>query len=436
MVWLVLLAGLVIIGLTRMPIGMGLGLIGLFILKFIVGDAESLAVNAVWDVLSDFTLAAIPLFIFMGEILLVSGVSARIYNALTPFFRNLPGGLLHSNIAVCTVFGAVSGASTSTAAAIGSVAYPELSHRGYDKPLLVATLAAGGTLGLLIPPSLSLLLYGVTQGVSIGRLFLAGVVPGVVLALMFMVLISFLDKRKKRTKRSSDSLGETELSSYQKLYGLLQLWPVAFIAFAVLGTLYMGLATPTEAAALGVVASIVTGIAWGGLGVLKLWNAFVTSVRVFGAIAVVLIGALILSQSLTILGLPQELAGAMADAGLGKYQILLAVVILYLVLGCFFDGISLLLMTVPIMYPVLMASGFDPVWTGVIITILIEIGMITPPVGMNLFVLTALTNGEVSLGRAAVAAIPFWLTLLAGIVLFTWIPSIVLWLPDLIMGAK
>lgn len=435
MVWLVLLIGLATIGLTRMPIGMGLGLIGLFILKFIVGDAESLAVNAVWDVLSDFTLAAIPLFIFMGEILLVSGVSSRIYNALTPFFRNLPGGLLHSNIAVCTVFGAVSGASTSTAAAIGSVAYPELSQRGYDKPLLVASLAAGGTLGLLIPPSLSLLLYGVTQGVSIGRLFLAGVLPGIVLALMFMLLIALLGKRKNKLKKVISSQ-EENISLGRKLYGLLQIWPVAFIAFAVLGTLYMGLATPTEAAALGVVASIVTGIAWGGLGFFKLWEAFLTSVKVFGAIAVVLIGALILSQSLTVLGLPQELAVAMVDAGLGKYQVLLAVTVLYLVLGCFFDGISLLLMTIPIMYPVLMAAGFDPVWTGVIITILIEIGMITPPVGMNLFVLTALTNGEVTLGKAAMAAIPFWLTLLVGIALFTLVPGIVLWLPDLVMGAK
>lgn len=436
MVWFVLLGGLAVIGLTRLPIGMGLGLTGLVVLKFIVGDAESLAVSAVWDVLSDFTLAAIPLFIFMGEILLVSGVSARIYNALTPFFRDFPGGLLHSNIAVCTVFGAVSGASTSTAAAIGSVAYPELSQRGYDKPLLVATLAAGGTLGLLIPPSLSLLLYGVTQGVSIGRLFLAGVVPGLVLALMFMVLISMLSKRKTKNKTLNSQAESQNITLTSKLVGLIQIWPVAFIAFAVLGTLYMGLATPTEAAALGVVASIFTGIAWGGLRLANLWQAFVTSVRVFGSIAVVLIGALILSQSLTILGLPQQLAEAMVDAGLGKYQVLLAVIVLYLVLGCFFDGISLLLMTVPIMYPVLMAAGFDPVWTGVVITILIEIGMITPPVGMNLFVLTALTNGEVPLGRAAMATIPFWLTMLVGIALFAWIPDIVLWLPNLVMGAK
>lgn len=432
MVWFVLFAGLLVIGLTNLPVGFGLGLTGLFILRFIVGDAENIAVNAVWDVLSDFTLAAIPLFIFMGEILLVSGVSSRIYSSIAPFFKRMPGGLLHSNIAVCTVFGAVSGASTSTAAAIGSVAYPELRNRGYNKPLVVATLAAGGTLGLLIPPSLSLLLYGVTQGVSIGRLFLAGVVPGIVLAVMFMILIAFICKKNP----DFDEHSTENIPLLEKIMGLLRIWPVAFIAFAVLGTLYMGLATPTESAALGVIASILTGVCWGSLSLSRLWGAFTTSIRVFGSIAVVMIGALILSQSLTIMGVPQQLVGLMFDMGLGKYQVLLAVVFLYLLLGCFFDGISLLLMTVPIMYPVLMAVGFDPIWTGVLITILIEIGMITPPVGMNLFVLTAITNGEVGIGRAALAAIPFWLVMLLGIALFTWMPDIVLWLPNAVMGVK
>lgn len=432
MVWMILLAGLLIIAVTGVPVGLGLGLIGLFILRFVVGGGESLAITSVWNVLSDFTLAAIPLFIFMGEILLVSGVSSRIYSALAPFFGKVPGGLLHSNIAVCTVFGAVSGASTSTAAAVGSVAYPELRDRGYNKSLVVATLAAGGTLGLLIPPSLSLLLYGVTQGVSIGRLFLAGVLPGLFLAALFMTFIYF------RCRKASHLTGEQlpEVSLRSRLLGLLKIWPIAFIAFAVLGTLYMGLATPTEAAALGVLASMATGFAWGQLSLRALLGAFWTATRVFGSIATVMIGALILSQSLTILGIPQQIVGTMAEMGLGKYQVLLAVILIYLVLGSFFDGISLLLMTVPIMYPVMMAAGFDPVWTGVIITVLIEIGMLTPPVGMNLFILSAITNGQVGLGSAALASLPFWLLMLVSIVVFTWAPSIVLWLPDVVMGVK
>ncbi len=432
MVWWILLCGLVVIAATGMPVGIGLSLVGLTILRFVVGDAEGLAMTSVWGVLSDFTLAAVPLFIFMGEILLISGVSSRIYSALAPFFRRVPGGLLHSNIAVCTVFGAVSGASTSTAAAVGSVAYPELRDRGYDRSLIVATLAAGGALGLLIPPSLSLLLYGVTQGVSIGRLFLAGVIPGLIMALLFMALIFVICARRPSLvgKETSD------MPWGRRLLGLLQIWPIVFIAFAVLGTLYLGWATPTEAAALGVLASILTGFAWGQLSLRLLFSAFMNATRVFASIAMVMIGALILAQSLTILGAPQQLVGMMAGWGLSKYEVLLAVVVLYLVIGCFFDGISLLLMTVPIMYPVMMAAGFDPVWSGVIVTILIEIGMLTPPIGMNLFVLVAITDGQVSLGKAALAAVPFWLVMLLSIAIFTWQPNLVLWLPELIMGSN
>jgi tripartite ATP-independent transporter DctM subunit len=433
MIWLLVVIGLLIIACTGLPIGIGLGLTGLAILRFVVGDAESLAVTSVWSVLTDFSLAAVPIFIFMGEILLVSGVSSRIYNAMAPFFVRVPGRLLHTNIAVCTIFGAVSGASTSTAAAVGSVAYPELRSRGYQRPFVVATLAAGGTLGLLIPPSLSLLLYGATQGVSIGRLFLAGVVPGLVLAGLFM---AFIYLRCRRDTTLTGEANQALMPWSQRLLGLLQIWPIAFIAFAVLGTLYMGWATPTEAAALGVVSSVVTGFSWGKLTLPKLFQAFKTSTGVFATIGTIVIGALILSQSLTILGVPQQLAGAIMEMGLGPYAVLLAVAVIYLVLGCFFDGISLLLMTVPIVYPILMASGFDPVWAGVIITILIEVGMLTPPVGMNLFVLTAITEGEVTLGRAALASVPFWFILLGSISLFTWLPGIVLWLPHAVMGGS
>lgn len=430
MVWLLLILGLIVIGVTAVPIGIGLALTGLTILRFAAGGGEDLAITAVWNVFTDFTLSAVPIFIFMGEVLLVSGVSGRIYSAIAPFFRDVPGGLLHTNIAVCTVFGAVSGASTSTAAAVGSVAYPELRDRGYRGEQVVATLAAGGTLGLLIPPSLSLLLYGATQGVSIGRLFLAGVVPGLMLAMMFMAAIAW------RARRHPHEVGQLQdaMPLGLKLRGLLSIWPVAFLVFAVLGTMYLGLATPTEAAALGVVAAIITGICWGELNLRKIYLAFFASVRVFGAIAIIMLGALVLSQALTIMGAPQALVGTVTEVGLPKFAVLAVVVLLYLVLGCFFDGISLMLMTIPIVFPLMMAAGFDPVWTGVIITILIEIGMLTPPVGMNLFVLTAIADGEVSLARAAVAAIPYWILMLLGILILTALPDIVLWLPDLIMG--
>lgn len=430
MVWFILLLGLVVTAFSGVPIGLGLALTGLAILHFVAGGAETLAVTAVWNVFTDFTFSAVPVYIFMGEVLLVSGVSTRIYNAVAPFFQRIPGQLLHTNIVVCTMFGAVCGASTSTAAAVGSVAYPELRERGYDRAGVVATLAAGGTLGLLIPPSLSLLIYGATQNVSIGRLFLAGILPGLMLAGMFMLAIYVISRRNPGLTPA----GDAAIGWAQRLLGLARIWPFAFLVFAVLGTMYLGLATATEAAALGVVASILVGFTWGELTLGKLWRAFFTATSVFGSIGLVVLGALVLAQSLSILGVPQQVMSGIAGMGLSKYAVLLLVVLLYLVLGCFFDGISLMLMTLPLVFPVMMGVGFDPVWTGVIITIMIEIGMLTPPVGMNLFVLVAITNGEVSLAQAARAALPYWLLMLVGVGILTLAPAIALVLPNLVMG--
>ena len=427
-VWAILFGGLFITGLTAVPIGIGLALTGLAILHFSAGGAADLAVTAVWNVFTEFTLSAVPLFIFMGEIMLVSGISSRLYGALAPFFARIPGKLLHTNIAVSTIFGAVSGASTSTAAAVGSVAYPELKRRGYHRPTVVGTLAAGGTLGLLIPPSLSLLLYGATQQVSIGRLFLAGIIPGLLLATLMMVLIFIWSKRYPEIV----PVEEEHVNWGKAVIGLIKIWPLGLLIFAVLGTIYLGLATPTEAAGLGVACSILLGFLWGDLTLRKLWSTFVDSVQVFVAISVIILGALILAQAISLIGLPYEVMSWIQSLSLGPIQVLVAVVIFYLVLGCFFDGISLMLMTIPIVYPVMTGAGFDPVWLGVVITILIEIGMLTPPVGMNLFVLTGITNNEVSLVDAARAAIPYWLLLLFGVALLTIFPQLALFLPNMV----
>ena len=301
---------------------------------------------------------------------------------------------------------------------------------GYDPGVVVATLAAGGTLGLLIPPSLSLLLYGATQGVSIGRLFLAGVVPGLMLAAMFMLVILV-----HAIRRPGIAPSDTERLTWGQRFGaLLHIWPFGFLVFSVLGTMYMGLATATEAAALGVVASILVGFFWGDLSPRVLLGAFLTGTRVFAAIGIVMLGALVLAQSLTVLGLPQQVMSGIAALGVSKYWVLLIVCIVYFILGCFFDGISLLLMTLPVVYPLMMGAGFDPVWTGVIITIMIEVGMLTPPVGMNLYVLTAITNNEVRLGQAASASVPYWLMMLLGILLLALFPSIALFLPNFVYG--
>ncbi len=427
MIWGVLGSSMVLLMVTGAVLGGALGLTGLVLLHFEAGNATSLAVQTVWNSFTDFTLSAVPLFIFLGDILLASGISGRIYNAMTPLFHRLPGQLLHTNIAVSTVFGAVSGSSSSTAAAVGSVGYPELVKRGYDPATVVASLAAGGTLGLLIPPSLSLLIYGATQDVSIGKLFLAGIVPGLMIAGFFSLYIAGLCTfRKGLTPAEAERPGWIEI-----LRGLKEIWPLPILIFFVLGTIYMGLATTTEAAALGVVAAIVLGFVWGDLTLRKLWQSFKGSVLMFGTIAMVLLGTLILAQAISILGLPKQMVTWVSEMGLSRYEVLFAIVLVYLVLGCFFDGISLLLMTLPIAFPLMMSMQFDPIWFGIVVTILMEVGMITPPVGLNLFVLVTVAKRQVPLGAAAWATVPYWLIMLGTVALFAAFPDIVLFVPNM-----
>jgi len=423
MSWLLLSGSLVIFLTSGAILGAALGLTGILLLYFQANGATPLAINATWNMLTDFTLSAVPLFIFLGEILLASGVSKRVYNGLTPLFARVPGQLLHTNIAVCTLFGAVSGSSTSTAAAIGAVGYPELKNRGYNPSVVVGTLAAGGTLGLLIPPSLALIIYGATQNVSIGKLFIAGMLPGLLIALAFSTWIII---RSKIGEPVTPILKENVTRSHV-LNGLKEIWPLPILIFFVLGTIYMGIATPTESAALGVVASIVLGLTWGDLNLKRLWLAFKHASIMFTAIGMILIGTVILSQAVSLLGIPRAAVETIGNFGLGPYGILLMIVIIYIVLGCFFDGISLLLMTLPITFPMITSLGFDPIWFGIIVTLLIEIGMITPPVGLNLFVLSSISKNEVDLTAAAKASLPYWLILLGAVGLFTLFPGIILW---------
>ncbi|OWV30400.1 TRAP transporter large permease [Halomonas campaniensis] len=423
MSWLLLSGSLVIFLTSGAILGAALGLTGILLLYFQANGATPLAINATWNMLTDFTLSAVPLFIFLGEILLASGVSKRVYNGLTPLFARVPGQLLHTNIAVCTLFGAVSGSSTSTAAAIGAVGYPELKNRGYNPSVVVGTLAAGGTLGLLIPPSLALIIYGATQNVSIGKLFIAGMLPGLLIALAFSTWIII---RSKIGEPVTPIFKENVTRSHV-LNGLKEIWPLPILIFFVLGTIYMGIATPTESAALGVVASIVLGLTWGDLTLKRLWLAFKHASIMFTAIGMILIGTVILSQAVSLLGIPRAAVETIGNFGLGPYGILLMIVVVYIVLGCFFDGISLLLMTLPITFPMITSLGFDPIWFGIIVTLLIEIGMITPPVGLNLFVLSSISKNEVDLTAEAKASLPYWLILLGAVGVFTLFPNIILW---------
>jgi len=427
--WGILLGGLTAFAGSGLALGAALGLTGLMILQFAAGGSTFVAVDAVWNVFNSFTLSAIPLFIILGEIMLRSGVSELIYTALSPLFRRIPGGLLHTNIAVCTLFGAVSGSSLSTAAAVGSVAYPEMSARGYDRKMVVASLAGGGTLGLLIPPSLSLLIYGALTETSIGRLFIAGILPGLLIALMFMayILVRCL---------SAPALAppaERAIKPWRIFLDLLGLWPFVLLILAIMGSITFGIATPTEAAGIGVIATIVVGWWWGSLTPRTLVRAVYSSILLYASIAFVVMGATILAQAVSLLGVPQAILEAVRAFDLGPFTVLALVVLIYLVLGCFFDGLSLMIMTLPIVFPLMTGLGFDAVWLGVIITIMIEIGQVTPPVGLNLSVLVSVTKEEVSLGSAALATTPYWLLLLLGVILLAAMPQLALFLPDMMM---
>ncbi len=427
--WGILLGGLTVFAGSGLALGAALGLTGLMILQFAAGGSTFVAVDAVWNVFNSFTLSAIPLFIILGEIMLRSGVSELIYTALSPLFRRIPGGLLHTNIAVCTLFGAVSGSSLSTAAAVGSVAYPEMSARGYDRKMVVASLAGGGTLGLLIPPSLSLLIYGALTETSIGRLFIAGILPGLLIALMFMayILVRCL---------SAPALAppdERAIKPWRIVLDLLGLWPFVLLILAIMGSITFGIATPTEAAGIGVLATIVVGWWWGSLTPRTLVKAVYSSILLYASIAFVVMGATILAQAVSLLGVPQAILEAVRAFDLGPFTVLALVVLIYLVLGCFFDGLSLMIMTLPIVFPLMTGLGFDAVWLGVIITIMIEIGQVTPPVGLNLSVLVSVTKEEVSLGSAALATTPYWLLLVLGVILLAAMPQLALFLPDVMM---
>jgi tripartite ATP-independent transporter DctM subunit len=411
--------------LSGAVLGAALGLTGFVILAVYGGNATQRGMEAVWNILNSFTLTSVPLFILLGDVLVASGLSRGVYQAMAPLFSRLPGGLLHTNIAVCTLFGAVSGSSMSVAAAVGSVAYPELRDRGYARGMVVGTLAAGGTLGLLIPPSLSLLIYGALTDTSIGKLFIAGILPGLLMAVLFMIVVFWSARRDPTIAPDSGQ----KVPLLTALLELRKIWPLLAMIFAVLGSLFAGLATPTEAAAVGVAAAIIMGVTKGTLTPRQMLEALISTSRTFGVVAVVFIGAVILAQGIQLIGLPQEILRFVSAWGISKYEMLIVIVIIYLILGCFFDGLSMMIMTLPIVFPLMTGLGFDPIWLGVVITIMIEIGMLTPPVGMNLFVLTGITRGEVDLGEAARASAPFWFMMLTGVAILAAFPAIATWLP-------
>jgi len=415
-------------GLTLLSgnlIAVTLILFGIVIITFEFGANYTVVANGLWNLFNSFVLTALPMFIFLGELLTKTGISRRVYQSLAPLFSYLPGQLVQTNIGTCTLFSAVCGSSQATAAVVGAIAYDELSEQGYKPKWIAGSLAAGGTLGIMIPPSLALIIYGWWEDVSIGRLFVAGAVPGLMLAGMFMLYIGIAAKMRpdEFPKRDVVPLGKA-------IRATVNIWPFIILVFSILGTLMIGLATPTEAAALGVVAAMLIALMYGQLTFKAVWEALKDTALVMSTIGFIIVGATVLSQALALSGIPEDIAKAVAESGLSPLLILIAVYLLYLVLGCLLAAIEMLLITLPFTFPVIIGLGYDPVWFGIAVVMLIEIGMLTPPLGMNLFVILAISGGRLKLSELAVACIPFWLILMLGLAIITAFPQIVLFLPN------
>lgn len=416
---------LVLIALS-VPIAAVLGVLALSLGHFFSVMPLHLALGDVmWENSIEFLLIAIPLFILMGEILLRSGIAERMYSALAQWLSWLPGGLMHSNVGSCALFAATSGSSVATAATIGTVALPEVDRHRYNERLFVGTLAAGGTLGILIPPSINLIIYGLLTDTSVPQLYLAGFVPGLLLAVLFMVtvVVACLFRR---------GWGGTpiETSWAMRVRSLVHLLPPLGIFLVVVGSIYAGLATPTEAASLGVVASLALAAFARSLNLEMLRRAVEGTMRTTAMVMLIILAAIFLNFVLAAIGLTQALSQFVLELGLTPMQTLLAVIAFYLVLGCFMETLSMLLTTTPLIVPIIVSLGFDPVWFGILMMVMLETALITPPIGVNLYVVQGV-RGRGSMNDVITGTLPFVATMFVMIALLVLFPGLALWLPEL-----
>jgi len=386
-----------------------------------VGDVM---LTTVWSASSSWTLTALPLFIWMGEILYRTRLSEDMFKGLAPWLARLPGGLVHINIVGCTVFAAVSGSSAATLTTVGKMSIPELRRREYPETMIIGTLAGAATLGLMIPPSLTLIVYGVTINESISKLFFAGILPGLVLASMFMTYVAIMS----RVSAKWNPAKEPPLSFSQKVANSRFLIPVFLLIAVVIGSMYLGYATATEAAAFGVIGGLVLAASQGSLG----WNTFVESLmgatRTSAMIALILAGAAFLSLAMGFTGLPRGLADLIAQLELSRFQLLMVLLVFYIVLGMFLDGISSVVLTMAVVEPMVRQAGIDLIWFGIFIVVVVEMAQITPPIGFNLFVLQGMTDHE--MGFIARAAFPMFMIMVLMVFVLILFPEIATWLPD------
>jgi C4-dicarboxylate transporter, DctM subunit len=429
---------MVLLFLLGLNVASALGLIGMA-LMYLFSDRPLWDVlgQIAWNVNSSSVLVAVPLFVMMGEVLIYSRLSERLYQVLSHWLAPLPGGLLHSNIAFCAVFGAISGSSAACAATVGAVAMPSFRVRKYDERLVMGSLAAGGTLDILIPPSISMIIYGVLAEESIGRLYLAGFIPGFMLAGIFMFIIAVAAKIWP-----SVAPRESAPSWRVRLVGLLSLLPVIALMFIVLGTIYLGIATPTEAAAFGVVAGFGLAALNRAISWRMLQQVVLATVRTSSMIMLIVTAAFILSFALAILGVPAQLTEMISAWKLSPLAFVGILVIFYLILGTFMEALSMMVTTMPILVPVLKSMGVDMVWFGIIIVILLEAALVSPPEGLNLYIIQGIrksVSDEAGVATGTmldlwIGVLPFMVGMAICLGLILTFPGIALWLPNAVMG--
>ena len=387
-----------------------------------VGDAMA---TTIWGASSSWTLTALPLFIWMGEILFRTKLSENLFKGLTPLLSKLPGGLLHVNIAGRTIFAAISGSSAATVATVGKMSIPELRQRNYPERMIIGTLAGAGTLGLLIPPSITLIIYGVTVNESIAHLFVAGILPGLMLAVLFMGYVSVWGLLSGNRKAD-------QLDRSGRIKDVMQLIPVILLIAGVMGSIYTGVATATEAAVLGVVGALVLSAFQGSLSRENFVSALLGATRTSAMIAFILAGSTFLSLAMGFTGLPRTLAEWIGGLSLSPWMLIFALMVFYIILGCFLDGISSVVLTMAVIEPLVRQAGFDMIWFGIFLMVVVEMAQITPPVGFNLFVLQGMTGKDMAF--IARAALPMFVLMIVAVVILSVFPQIATYLPDIMSG--
>ncbi|MEO7393041.1 MAG: TRAP transporter large permease [Ramlibacter sp.] len=410
--------------LVGMPIAVSMALVGIVggVAAYGIPFMDSIA-PVVWGVQNENLLTSIPLFVMLGELLLRSGIADRMYIALSAWLGRLPGGLLHTNIGSCALFAATSGSSVATAATVGTVALPSLLKRGYPMRASLGSLAAGGTLGILIPPSVNMIVYGSLTNNSIGKLFIAGIIPGLLLTLSFMVWIAISSLASGKVMR------EPKVPLPERIRSLVHLVPPAVVFGIVMGSLYFGIATAAESAALGVMAAL--GFTWhsGKLGWTLLRTCFISTARISGMILLIIMAAFILNLTVSLTGVADAMTKWVAGLGLSATGLILALIVFYLILGMFMDVLSMQVATIPVTYPIAVALGVDPIWFGIFIVLMCELGLITPPVGMNLFVVHGIRPDKGGIEDAIWGALPYAAIMILFTLLIMLFPQIVTWLP-------